>query len=573
MTTESGIAARRALEACERGDASGLDAALAAISRPADPVSTAWRFCLAAVGWSFDPAAPAPPTPSDLAPFVAGPAEARAAAAETCVQMERLSVLAFDTGALSAWVAVHRTLVARGADPAQAVHLSAAEWWLRVLSDDEAVTEADLGALVRQASEARVASVVVEATVLTALAAAGARGDLPGAVEAARRAARMAQAEELMYPSFLAHLVLARMRRLTGRPHLALHILTALGRGVPACWQPWLAWELALSGAERTGPALLPRVFGREPLSAWPSVRACHALYDALTAARAGRRPALVAAAAALPAPLAGVPGLGRDARALLTMLDGGVSDEPDLSPLGPPPPEVQQWCAGVRADVPFGLHAAGQSETAGGAGQDEIAYVLATPGQPGRRVLRPGRKLAANAHDLEESAGAERGGARTDTGLAVLALAGPAGLPREEFFRAVYLFPFAPEVHQGVLDLLVLRMRRRVGPRGELTRRESDHALVLELHEPVLIPDARCAEPVADRLLHALAAAGPVSAEEAAKKLGISSRSVRRVFQQLLEEGVLAQERLGHNVAYRVHDTTFTQVTMTARPAPSRLP
>ena len=123
------------------------------------------------------------------------------------------------------------------------------------------------------------------------------------------------------------------------------------------------------------------------------------------------------------------------------------------------------------------------------------------------------------------------------------------------------------PEVHQGILDLLVLRMRRRLGPLGELVRRESDHALILRVNEPVLIPDARCTVPVADRLLRALATAGPVTAEEAAKKLGVSSRTIRRVFQQLLEEGALVQERIGHQVAYRVHDTTFTQITMSGTP------
>ena len=54
-------------------------------------------------------------------------------------------------------------------------------------------------------------------------------GNLREATELGRRAARMAQAEALSHHEYLAHITLARIRRYSGRPHLALHILAALG--------------------------------------------------------------------------------------------------------------------------------------------------------------------------------------------------------------------------------------------------------------------------------------------------------------------------------------------------------
>ncbi|MEM9193949.1 MAG: hypothetical protein AAGF12_32540, partial [Myxococcota bacterium] len=92
------------------------------------------------------------------------------------------------------------------------------------------------------------ASLVVEAAALRALAALE-HDALEDAVVLARRASRMARVEGLPEPEYMAHLVLARARRVTGHPHLAVRILSALADTAPAPWHGWLAWELALGGA------------------------------------------------------------------------------------------------------------------------------------------------------------------------------------------------------------------------------------------------------------------------------------------------------------------------------------
>ena len=74
--------------------------------------------------------------------------------------------------------------------------------------------------------------------------------------------------------------------------------------------------------------------------------------------------------------------------------------------------------------------------------------------------------KLAPSARLLARDS--SRAGARTETGIAALALAGDAVISRDDFFRRVYGFPFVAYRHRAVLDTLCHRMRTLLGKAGE---------------------------------------------------------------------------------------------------------
>ena len=103
---------------------------------------------------------------------------------------------------------------------------------------------ADLFAL---ASASRDPRLVVEVTALRALvlASLAKTGD---ALTFARRASLMARTEAEPDAELLANIVLARMRRHVGKPHLAVRILDALARLVPHAPRAWLEWERLLAG-------------------------------------------------------------------------------------------------------------------------------------------------------------------------------------------------------------------------------------------------------------------------------------------------------------------------------------
>ena len=84
---------------------------------------------------------------------------------------------------------------------------------------------------------------MLEASALRTLSTAE-RGDISAALAIARRVSRMARTESLPQSEYLANLVLARIRRLDNKPHLATRILHALYSVAPSPWLPWLAWEI-----------------------------------------------------------------------------------------------------------------------------------------------------------------------------------------------------------------------------------------------------------------------------------------------------------------------------------------
>jgi len=375
---------------------------------------------------------------------------------------------------------------------------------------------------------------VVEMQALRALAST-ALGEHETALDLARRASLMAHTEGLPQPEFLAHLSLARARRYARQPHLSLRILEALASVAPKPWQPWLAWESLLSAGSRS----------HSPSFAEPSTPAAdlHALFFA---ASAGEHSRFDASVAELAARTRGFAVAGTEMEELVAAL------EPHRAS---PTPALSEWRHGVSVLTPPAIHglrvrATENEETA-------AAYVFSQPGEPGARLLHWGLALVSRP-PVARIPQSQRAQGRVETLLAVLALAGPQGLDEAECFSQTYGFSFIPDVHRGVFDVLLHRARGALGALGELQRGE--RGLVLEVFQPLLIPDPRVSQRTTDRVLRLLAERGSASARDAAGVLGISLRSAQSALSELATSGACDARKDGRNVAYVVEDTIFSE-------------
>lgn len=563
-------AARIAFQAAGRADFQGLDPLLPRLTQSHGPETRAWTFSLETIRWSFDPARGPAPTPEDARRAAAGGGPAAAEiVCRACAVMERVAFCTFDRARLAAWIALHATLAATaaaGGHEDRTGHgetaVSAARLWLRLLAGETTGLDAAARTLLDEAARRGAGEVVIEATVIRALAALAA-GAIDEAVDLGRRAARMAQSEGLSQHEYLANVTLARIRRLSGRPHLSLHILAALERVAPRIWSGWIGWETLLAGGK--GPAgdaaASPRAGednGDDDGAVAPSSLAQRRLRELLAAAAGGERAAFAEAAARLEQAAAAWPHLAEEAAALLAALDPERAAAPDA---------MDAWRSGEATGIPHGLYGVGVPEDLEPYAEAATAYVFARPGERGRRFLSAGLPLAPPGRMLAR--GSARSGTRTETGLAALALAGEAGMTRDAFFRSVYGFPFVAHRHRAVLDVLCHRMRNLVGDAGELLRdggagmaEGAGPSLALALRQPIVVPDMRCVLPTANRVLRALATLGATSASEAAERLRMPLRTVQAVLQQLVGDGACTIERDGRRVAYRIEDTTFTGLT-----------
>jgi hypothetical protein len=458
-----------------------------------------------------------------------------------CQALQRAALLAWDSVALRRWADIQQRWASVRQSRGDALSATAADAWADLLEARTVRQSAD--GLRAEAAKERQAALVIEISALEAMQALHA-GDVTRALVVARRASRMAQTETLPWPLSIASLVLARVRRYSGHPDLALRIVAVLAPRSPQRGQPWLAWESLLAGGIADGGGVAAGAVGS--VTDVPSHAA--AAVAALTAVL--RTPSPVddhaeraAGVAALERTLGPCPAFRDEAMHLLALLD------PDR----PPTPQVQAWQQGQVADPPAGLQALLAAQ-APGVADGAVAVVLAIPGARGRRVLW------AAAHAPMLPGAPDEAQPRVATGLAALALVGPAGLSIGEFFRAAYSLDFVRSLHRGSLDVLVHRMRKAIAAHGDIER--DDERIVLRLAAAIAIPDPRCRTPIDARLSRLLSRTGPLSTEAAAAELGLPVRTARVLLRQFVADGLCRELREGRFVRYQIEDTTFSEPT-----------
>lgn len=368
-----------------------------------------------------------------------------------------------------------------------------------------------------RAGRARIPHAVIDAASLVASAAL-LEQPLEVATVQARRASRMARTEALPSEEYLAHLILARVRRHLGRPHLSARIATAIARVAPARWRGWLSIELRLSGASD----MASRVRARGSDGALD-----HEPIDALLSGRRADDDVFRTVAP-----------LDQELRALHAAIDPQV----------PPPPPVLAFLSGQTHELPgtlSGLLAEGKG-----------VRVIASPGGGARRVLWT--SAPEGVVELGQRDGAKQH--RREAALAQLAFAGEEGLANDELFRRVWGFQFTPHLHQGVLDVLLHRVRAALGDAGELSRKDKQIRLVLE--RPVALVDPRVEASLEDAVLRALALRGEARARELAEDLAVPLRTVQQALSRLVEGEECHRVGEGQSISYRVEDTTFREPT-----------
>ncbi len=444
-----------------------------------------------------------------------------------------------DEAAVGAWREFSRSFLDAADDNAAD---DVAGLWLALLQGDLADVEQRAAACAEKARLQGRGALVAESAVLRALGAV--QGGQPTAADLARRAALMAQAERAPLEQHLAALVLARVRRMQGRPHLALHILSALTPTAPRILHGWLAGELLLSGGTAPARTLLDKGT-RSELD--PSRRCGVALLDLVSAAHTGDRAAFVMASASLR--VSGIRAWQDEAHSAPALLSVLAQPEPGAT---------LDWRLGLTDEVPLGLCGLGASAD----DESTLVFVIARPGDHGCRVLAAGLALVPDVFVLRAKPG-DDAGVRTDAGLATLAIAGPPGLMVDEFFGRVYGFTYQAAIHRGALNTLVLRMRSRIDKIATIHRNDDPAArIALQIHEPVAIPDPRTTTPASDRILQALVRLGATGAQDAATALGVPLRTVQLALQRLVADGTVGVTHEGRRVIYSVEDTIFSVIT-----------
>ncbi|MBX3248345.1 MAG: winged helix-turn-helix domain-containing protein [Myxococcales bacterium] len=542
-------------EAVCRGALKGLDNLLSFLDDATGDEADAWKLALETARWLVEPAAAAhradaSTVPARLARFVgAGPGCALPAVIG-CGHAARAALVAWDVERLDAIRDVHRALAASG-QPDAARTLRRVESWSKLMRGEVDDLEAEGKALYAEGSQAQDASLVIDATLLRAMAALTS-GDVETATSLTRRASRMARTEGLRAERILASLVLARVRRRGGRPHLATRIASSIGPMAPGAWQGWLRWERALAGWRPVSDARTLEVdLALADAPDQPSTRGARALLRWLNAASAGDHEATADARAAVLREVAGFADLATEATALAAALDPFLVSEDA-------PEVVRPWARGDVDDTPAGLH--GIVGPPDGPADSTIASVVCRPGAAPRRVLRVAIPLLGGEAEIlrVERTRLRRG--RVDTAIAALALAGGAGLVDSELFERAYEFEFVPTLHAGILDVLVHRMRARLEEAAEVHRQGG--RLRLEPKGVLVLPDPRCVEHVEDRLLRVIARHGGITTRQAAQELDVSVRTAQLALRRLLASGDCVLNRDGRSVQYLVEDTTFTEPT-----------
>lgn len=402
-----------------------------------------------------------------------------------------------------------------------------AEAW-RAMWAGHAGDEATLAELERAAATRTDAALVVEVAALRAFAAAR-HGDVDDALALARRASRMARTEALPEHEYIANLVLARLRRRMGQPHLAARIAGALHRATPESWRAWVDWELALAAptpADSTPPASVLRD----------------------VCARAATGDDLTAGAAELAA-LERAPWVAEDAASILAALVP--------QPVAGRTPDAA-WCAGRSSETPAALQGVLTLRGAAPAGDRAAAYLLVPLEGPSRRF--PSLAFAAFARAGRHLPQSKRKKGRSEMFAAVLGSAPGREMPAGVLYREVYGFDYDPRRHENSFHVALHRAREWLGEHGDVSL--TDGVLRLQVHRPLVVPDPRCEKPVEDRLLVAIAQHPGSSAKDLAARLGVSVNRAHRALRELEEQGSCESRTDGRRLLYSLNDTTFSEPT-----------
>lgn len=468
------------------------------------------------------------PPLTGYAAFESASSAVRAVAALGACLVARHRMLAFDRPGFDAALGCAVRLEAGCGESRATQWVEVLSHWARLFDGELAELPQQLEALAAAASRERFAELVIEANVLRA-AVALELGDVDSAIALTRRVSRMARAEGMPHEEYLAHAMLARTRRRSERAHLASRILGSLLTVAPPPFHPWLAWEQRLSGdavSLSTGPG-----------------GAAQRLIDACL-----QGTDIAGQAAALIDSTRGFAGHAREAETLLEALDPHVK-----------PSAAVAWAKGAQARLPFGLDSVVSSTPNPHVGLAGNAWVFASP-KGSRRVLHPGIGLAPSMPVLDETA---RKHGRTELATAVLALAGE-GLTIQRFVREVYGFSYAKEAHDGMLRVLLHRMRANL--KEVATVLVEDERITLRVLAPFWVPDPRTAPSSAEPVLRMIAVRPGASAKEIAAALAIPLRTVQAVLNQLIADGSCLADREAGGVAYRIEDTTFSDPTEARR-------
>ncbi|MEM6957213.1 MAG: hypothetical protein AAF645_16100, partial [Myxococcota bacterium] len=339
-------------------------------------------------------------------------------------------------------------------------------------------------------------------------------GDVRRGVQAARRAVRMARAEGLVLYELLSSLVLARGRRLEGRPHLAVRILGSVAQVAPPLWQGWLRYEQWLSGEPvETAGDFVPFA----PLEALHGIREGAARGDSNAIDRA----------------LQGAPPWVHPELSVLA-----ESIDPTRDARASPP----GWLDGTDIACPHAILGLCVPDIER---DGELIPVLldVRPDRPARRVLAMGAALVAaplpTEYDLSQ--------VRTHSAIAHLAT-GPDE-NAEALFQRVYGFAYDRDRHDGAFRVLLHRVRKAL-PDG-LTLQKNCR---LEVGASVLIPDTRLEFEQETLVLRHLAHnQGRASTKGVASALRISVRSVQNMLRALVDDGTCTSVRSGNAVEYRL--------------------
>ena len=540
--------AEEAYRAAATGDFTGSENTLTALRDTSDPTATAWCSALLAQRWHAEHDRGAMPTRESVGALSNGAPATRIPAALACAEAAKAAVLRHQVSELDVYESLLQELVSGTEDSWAAPTAKMNRAWLKLaqgfFSEAKQLAEEAQSA----ASQGGIAPAVIEATVIRALCAEAA-GDIEEATALARRSSRMARTEDLPQWQYLANLVLARMRRLNGLPHLTTRILRPLLQVAPATWHGWIAWEALMAGAldfakdvgldDQNDPDHQVRL-----------------LRELLGAAAAGERVKFNELADRLVA----FEGLWKSRANDVELAVVSIDATRSVRGVGG---ELEAWCRGDAMAPPNpirGLCIDLQSDANEPA---RAAFVVARPGEAlgsanVRRIAGLGEPIVEAEARMPRARGASE---RTPSTVAAIALAGARGIARQDLFRTVYGFEYDHEVHRGLFKALMHRVRTDLGEWGEV-KAASDDRYVLTLHCALVIPDPRCEHSLEDVVLWTLASVGAQSAKEASDGSGLPLRTTQRTIKRLVESGALIVERVRNGVKYRVEDTTFSEPT-----------